>query len=47
MVAPEDMQEANGLRATVMAGGEIGGPAIAGVLVASVGAGWALGDRRR
>jgi MFS family permease len=42
LVAPEDIQEANGLRATVMAGGEIAGPAIAGVLVAGVGAGWAL-----
>src|SRR3954449_5919522 len=43
LVEPEDLQQANGLRATVMAGGEIAGPAVAGVLVAGVGAGWAIG----
>jgi MFS family permease len=43
VVKPEDLQQANGLRATVMATGEIGGPALAGVLVATVGAGWAIG----
>lgn len=42
LVPAEDLQEANGLRATVMSGGEIAGPALAGVLIASVGAGWAL-----
>src|SRR3954452_17221655 len=43
LVAPEQLQQANGLRATVMAGGEIAGPAVAGVLVAAAGAGWAIG----
>src|SRR4051794_20719318 len=43
LVAPEQLQQANGLRATVMAGGEIAGPAVAGVLVAGVGAGGAIG----
>src|SRR5206468_3245287 len=33
---------ANGLRSAAMAGGEIVGPAIAGVLVAGAGAGWAI-----
>jgi MFS family permease len=42
VVAPEQLQEANGLRATAMSGGEIVGPAVAGVLVATVGPGWAL-----
>jgi hypothetical protein len=42
VVAPELLQEANGLRATAMSGGEIVGPALAGVLVASAGPGWAL-----
>jgi MFS family permease len=42
VVPPERLQEANGLRATVMSGGEIAGPALAGVLIASVGPGWAL-----
>jgi predicted MFS family arabinose efflux permease len=42
VVAPEHLQEANGLRATAMSGGEIVGPALAGVLVASAGPGWAL-----
>jgi len=43
LVAPGDLQQANGLRATVMAGGEIAGPAVAGGLVATAGAGWAIG----
>jgi MFS family permease len=43
VVAPEHLQQANGLRATAMSGGEIVGPALAGVLVASAGPGWALG----
>ena len=42
VVAPERLQQANGLRATVMSGGEIVGPALAGVIVAAAGAGWAL-----
>ncbi len=36
------LQQANGLRASAKAVGEIAGPVIAGVLVASVGAGWAM-----
>jgi MFS family permease len=42
LVPPEELQPANGLRSTAMAGGEIAGPAIAGVLVAGAGAGWAV-----
>jgi predicted MFS family arabinose efflux permease len=42
VVAPEHLQQANGLRATAMSGGEIVGPALAGVLIASAGPGWAL-----
>jgi MFS family permease len=42
VVAPEHLQQANGLRATAMSAGEIVGPALAGVLVASAGPGWAL-----
>jgi len=42
VVAPEDLQRANGLRATAMAGGEIVGPAVAGILVATSGVGWAM-----
>jgi MFS family permease len=42
VVAPEHLQQANGLRATAMSGGEIVGPALAGVLVASAAPGWAL-----
>ena len=43
VVPPEELQEANGLRATAMSIGEIAGPVVAGVLVAALGAGWALG----
>jgi predicted MFS family arabinose efflux permease len=43
VVRPEHLQQANGLRATAMSGGEIVGPALAGVLVAAAGPGWALG----
>jgi MFS family permease len=43
VVAPERLQQANGLRATAIAGGEILGPVIAGGLVAAAGAGYALG----
>jgi MFS family permease len=42
IVAPEQLQQANGVRATMMSAGEIGGPVLAGALVAAVGAGWAL-----
>jgi MFS family permease len=42
VVAPEDLQRANGLRATSMASGEIAGPIVAGLIVASAGPGWAL-----
>ncbi len=42
VVARERLQQANGLRATAMSGGEILGPLAAGVLVASAGPGWAL-----
>ena len=42
IVPAERLQEANGVRATALSGGEIAGPAIAGVLIAGFGAGWAL-----
>jgi predicted MFS family arabinose efflux permease len=42
VVAPEDLQRANGLRATSMASGEIAGPIVAGLIVVSAGSGWAL-----
>ena len=42
VVRAADLQRANGLRNTAMAAGEIAGPLLAGVLVATVGAGWAL-----
>src|SRR3954468_8121441 len=42
VVAPEDLQRANGLRATSMAAGEVAGPIVAGLIVAATGAGWAL-----
>jgi MFS family permease len=43
VVAPERLAEANGLRATAFSAGELGGPLLSGVLVATAGAGWALG----
>jgi hypothetical protein len=43
IVGPDRLQQANGLRATAMSAGEIGGPVLAGILVAAVGPGWALG----
>ena len=46
IVPAERLQEANGVRATALSGGEIVGPAIAGVLIAAVGAGLGDGDRR-
>ena len=42
IVPPERLQQANGVRATVLSAGEIGGPMLAGGLVAVAGAGWAL-----
>src|SRR3954454_10843702 len=42
IVPAEQLQEANGVRATALSGGEIVGPAIAGVLIAGFDAGWAL-----
>jgi predicted MFS family arabinose efflux permease len=42
IVPPEDLQRANGLRATAMASGEIAGPLVAGLLVVTSGPGWAL-----
>jgi predicted MFS family arabinose efflux permease len=42
IVPPERLQEANGVRATALSGGEIAGPVLAGVLIAAVGPGWAL-----
>jgi predicted MFS family arabinose efflux permease len=43
VVDPDQLQQANGLRAFAMSTGEIFGPIAAGALVASAGAGWALG----
>jgi len=42
VVSAERLQEANALRSLASSGGSIAGPAIAGVLVATVGPGWAL-----
>src|SRR5262249_46662063 len=42
LVPSERVQEANGVRATALSGGEIIGPALAGVLIAGFGPGWAL-----
>ena len=42
VVAAERLQEANALRSLASSGGSIAGPAIAGVLVATAGPGWAL-----
>ena len=42
IVSAERLQQANGLRALSMSSANIAGPLIAGLLVASVGAGWAL-----
>jgi predicted MFS family arabinose efflux permease len=41
IVAPEQLQQANGVRASVYSVSEIAGPLVAGLLVAAVGAGWA------
>lgn len=42
LVGPGELQEANGLRATAFSAGELGGPLLAGALVAAAGPGWAL-----
>lgn len=42
IVPPERLQEASGVRATALSAGEIAGPAVAGVLIAAFGPGWAL-----
>jgi predicted MFS family arabinose efflux permease len=42
VVPPEGLQRANGMRATAMSIGEIGGPLVAGVIVAAASAGWAI-----
>jgi MFS family permease len=42
VVSAERLQQANALRGMAQATGQIAGPAVAGVLVAGVGAGWAL-----
>ena len=42
VVIPERLGEANGLRATAFSAGELVGPVLSGLLVASVGAGWAF-----
>ena len=42
VVPPKDLQPANALRSTAVSGGEIAGPLIAGLLVATVGAGAAI-----
>jgi MFS family permease len=42
IVAPDHLQQANGLRATAMSIGDILGPLAAGILVATASAGWAV-----
>jgi MFS family permease len=42
VVLAEQLQPANGLRASAVSAGEILGPVVAGVLVVAVGAGWAI-----
>ncbi len=42
LVLAEQLQPANGLRASAVSTGEILGPALGGVLVAAAGAGWAI-----
>jgi len=42
VVAPRRLQEANALRSLAASAGRIAGPLLAGVLVATAGAGWAL-----
>ena len=42
VVSGEELQPANALRSAAISGSEIAGPALAGILVAAVGAGWAI-----
>jgi MFS family permease len=42
LVPPEYLQQANALQQTTMAAAGIAGPAVAGLLVVTVGAGWAI-----
>jgi len=42
VVPPDELQQANALRSTASSAGEIGGPILAGVLVAAAGPGWAF-----
>jgi predicted MFS family arabinose efflux permease len=42
VVPPEGLQRANGMRATAMSVGEIGGPLVAGVIVVAASPGWAI-----
>jgi MFS family permease len=42
IVAPDGLQQANALRALATSSGQILGPALAGVIVAAGGAGWAI-----
>jgi MFS family permease len=42
IVPDEDLQPANALRATAVSSSEIAGPALAGIVVAAAGAGWAI-----
>jgi predicted MFS family arabinose efflux permease len=42
VVSPEGLQQANALRGLASSAGRIAGPIVAGVLVATAGAGWAL-----
>jgi MFS family permease len=42
IVAPTGLQQANALRATASASGQVVGPAVAGIIVAVGGAGWAI-----
>ena len=42
IVPPGELQQANALRSSAVSAGEIAGPLLAGVLVAVVGAGWAI-----
>jgi MFS family permease len=43
IVAPENLQRANALRGVAGSTGQILGPSLAGVIVATAGAGWAIG----
>jgi MFS family permease len=43
IVPPQELQQANAVRASAVSAGEIAGPILAGVLVAAIGAGAAIG----